>query len=78
MEKWGLGYEDLKRVRPNIIMVSLSGLGHYGPLRDFLMFVPGMEGMSGLTHMTGYPDEPPCFPAMHMETGYLVQRAQPL
>lgn len=59
MEKWGLGYDDLKKIRPDIIMVSLSGLGHFGPLKDSLMFVPGMEGMSGLTHMTGYPEEPP-------------------
>ena len=40
-------------------MVSISGLGHYGPLRDFYMYVPGMEGMSGLTHITGFPEEPP-------------------
>ena len=59
MENWGLGYEELKKIKPDIIMASMSGLGHAGPLRDFYMYVPGMEGMSGLTHMTGYPDEPP-------------------
>ncbi len=59
MENWGLGYAELKKIKPDIIMASMSGLGHTGPLRDFYMYVPGMEGMSGLTHMTGYPDEPP-------------------
>jgi crotonobetainyl-CoA:carnitine CoA-transferase CaiB-like acyl-CoA transferase len=59
MENWGLGYETLRQVKPNVIMVSMSGLGHTGPLRDFYMYVPGMEGMSGLTHTTGYPDAPP-------------------
>jgi crotonobetainyl-CoA:carnitine CoA-transferase CaiB-like acyl-CoA transferase len=59
MDKWNLGYEELKKIKENIIMVSLSGLGHSGPLKDFLMFVPGMEGMSGLTNITGYPDQPP-------------------
>jgi crotonobetainyl-CoA:carnitine CoA-transferase CaiB-like acyl-CoA transferase len=59
MDNWGLGYEELKKIRPDLIMVSMSGLGHYGPLRDFYMYVPGMEGMSGLTSLTGYPDEPP-------------------
>jgi crotonobetainyl-CoA:carnitine CoA-transferase CaiB-like acyl-CoA transferase len=59
MENWGLGYEELKKIKPDIIMASMSGLGHTGPLHDFYMYVPGMEGMSGLTHMTGYPDEPP-------------------
>jgi benzylsuccinate CoA-transferase BbsF subunit len=59
MENWGLGYEDLRKIKPDLTMVSMSGLGHYGPLRDFYMYVPGMEGMSGLTHSTGYPDKPP-------------------
>jgi len=59
MEHWHLGYEELKKVKPDIIMGSLSGLGHYGPLRDFYMYVPGMEGMSGLTHNTGSPDHAP-------------------
>lgn len=59
MENWGLGYEELKKIRPDLIMVSMSGLGHYGPLRDFYMYVPGMEGMSGLASLTGHPDGPP-------------------
>jgi crotonobetainyl-CoA:carnitine CoA-transferase CaiB-like acyl-CoA transferase len=59
MDSWGLGYEELKKIKTDIIMVSMSGLGHYGPLKDFYMYVPGMEGMSGLTHNTGYPEEEP-------------------
>jgi crotonobetainyl-CoA:carnitine CoA-transferase CaiB-like acyl-CoA transferase len=59
MDNLGLGYEQLKKVKPDIVMVSLSGLGHYGPLRDFYMYVPGMEGMGGLTYATGQPDSPP-------------------
>jgi crotonobetainyl-CoA:carnitine CoA-transferase CaiB-like acyl-CoA transferase len=59
MDNWGLGYEVLKTIKSDIIMVSMSGLGHYGPLRDSYMYVPGMEGMSGLTHITGQPDEAP-------------------
>lgn len=59
MAHWGLSYEDLINVKPDLIMVSMSGLGHSGPLRDFYMYAPGMEAMSGLTYTTGYPDEPP-------------------
>jgi benzylsuccinate CoA-transferase BbsF subunit len=59
MENWGLGYSELRKIKPDIIMGSMSGLGHYGPLRDFYMYVPGMEGMSGLTYVTGHPNEPP-------------------
>jgi len=59
MDNWGMGYDELKKIKPDLIMVSMSGLGHYGPLKDFYMYVPGMEGMSGLASLTGYPDEPP-------------------
>ena len=59
MDQWGLGYEELRKVKPDIVMVSLSGLGHTGPLRDSYMYVPGMEGMGGLTHLTGQPDAAP-------------------
>ena len=59
MENWGLNYERMRKVNPRLIMVSISGLGHYGPLRDYYMYVPGMEGMSGMAHNTGFPDEPP-------------------
>ena len=59
MDNLGLGYEELKKVKPDIIMVSMSGLGHYGPLRDYYMYMTGMEGMSGLTYITGHPEYPP-------------------
>jgi len=59
MENWGLGYDELKKIKPDVIMASMSGLGHVGPLRNYYMYVPGMEGMSGLTHLTGYPGQPP-------------------
>jgi crotonobetainyl-CoA:carnitine CoA-transferase CaiB-like acyl-CoA transferase len=59
MTNWGLDYERIKKINPRIIMVSVSGLGHDGPLKDYYMYVPGMEGMSGLTHNTGNPDAPP-------------------
>jgi len=70
MENWGLGYEELKKIKPDIIMASMSGLGHTGPLRDFYMYVPGMEGMSGLTHMTGYTTSRQCFPDFLMGIGH--------
>jgi crotonobetainyl-CoA:carnitine CoA-transferase CaiB-like acyl-CoA transferase len=59
MDNWGLNYAELSKINQRIIMVSISGLGHYGPLKDFSMYVPGMEGMSGLTYITGDPSEPP-------------------
>lgn len=58
MEKWGLGYEDLKEVNPKIIMVRVSGYGQDGPYRDKPGFGSIGEAMGGLRYLTGYPDRP--------------------
>ena len=54
MSNWGLSYEELKRVNPKIIMVSISGFGHTGPLRDFIAFAPTLQAYSGLTDLTSF------------------------
>lgn len=59
MEKWGLGYEDLSRENPGLVMVRLSGYGQTGPYRDKPGFGAIGEAMGGLRHVTGYPDRPP-------------------
>ncbi|MGJ9457991.1 CaiB/BaiF CoA transferase family protein [Oceanobacillus sp. CF4.6] len=59
MEKWGLGYEDLKVINPSIIMVRISGFGQTGPYKDKAGFGSVGEAMGGLKHITGYPDRPP-------------------
>lgn len=59
MEKWGLGYADLSRENPGLVMVRLSGYGQTGPYRDRPGFGAIGEAMGGLRHVTGYPDRPP-------------------
>jgi formyl-CoA transferase len=59
MEKWGLGYEQLARDNPGLVMVRLSGYGQSGPYRDKPGFGAIGEAMGGLRHVTGYPDRPP-------------------
>ncbi|MEH7176846.1 CaiB/BaiF CoA transferase family protein [Neobacillus vireti] len=59
LEKWGLGYEDLKKVNPKIIMVRVSGYGQDGPYRDKPGFGSIGEAMGGIRYLTGYPDRPP-------------------
>lgn len=59
MEKWGLGYEELKKVNPSIIMVRISGFGQTGPYKDKAGFGSVGEAMGGIRHITGYPDRPP-------------------
>jgi crotonobetainyl-CoA:carnitine CoA-transferase CaiB-like acyl-CoA transferase len=59
MEKWGLGYEDLRNINPRIIMVRVTGYGLDGPYRDKPGFGSIGESIGGLRYLTGYPDRPP-------------------
>jgi benzylsuccinate CoA-transferase BbsF subunit len=59
MDRLGLGYSDLMKVKPEIIMVSLSSHGATGPEREFGAYAAQMGPLSGLSSVTGYPDCPP-------------------
>lgn len=59
LEKWGIGYEQLSKVNPGIIMARVSGYGQTGPYRDKPGFGSIGEAMGGLRYLTGYPDLPP-------------------
>jgi formyl-CoA transferase len=59
MEKWGLGWDDLTKINPRLIMVRLSGFGQTGPYRDRAGFGAIGESMGGLRYVTGHPDRPP-------------------
>jgi crotonobetainyl-CoA:carnitine CoA-transferase CaiB-like acyl-CoA transferase len=62
MGNLGLAYDDLRRVRPDVIMVSMPAFGLGGPYRDRTSYGPGIDAMSGLSHLTGYADGPPMKP----------------
>ena len=59
MDRLGLGYKDLVKVKPDIIMVSISGWGSRGPLREYTAYAPCFSSFSGIAHLTGYADEEP-------------------
>ena len=59
MGNLGLSYEELRRVKPDIILVSMPAFGGEGPWRDFISLGPGVDAMSGMSEMTGYEDGPP-------------------
>lgn len=59
LEKWELGYQQLREINPACIMVRLSGYGQDGPMRDMPGFGAIGESMGGLRHVSGYPDRPP-------------------
>ncbi len=56
LEKMGLGYEDLKKINPEIIFASISGFGQYGPLSSLAAYDNVVQSMSGIMEMTGFPD----------------------
>ena len=59
MANWGLDYENLKRIKPDIIMLSLSTMGNTGPWRDYTGFGPTVQAFSGMTYLTSFPGKPP-------------------
>ena len=59
MEKLGLGYEDLKKVNPTIILASASGFGQTGPYSKRPAYDAMIQAMSGLMSMTGHADGVP-------------------
>ena len=54
MSNWGLSYDNLKKVKPDIIMLSMSGMGGTGPWRDFAAFGPTIQAFSGITSLTSF------------------------
>jgi len=59
LSKLGLDYENLKEVRPDLIMLSLSTAGQDGPISDMLGYAPVISSLSGLESLVGYEGEPP-------------------
>jgi formyl-CoA transferase len=59
LEKWNLGYEQLRALNPALIMVRLSGYGQTGPMRDAPGFGAIGESMGGIRYVSGHADRPP-------------------
>ena len=59
LERYGLGYEQLKDADPRLIYTSITGFGHTGPRANEPGYDAAIQGMSGLMAMTGEADGPP-------------------
>jgi benzylsuccinate CoA-transferase BbsF subunit len=57
MERLGLGYEDLRALRPDIIVAQISGYGQVGPYKGYMAYGPTTAPLSGLSSLTAYPDD---------------------
>src|SRR4030042_841744 len=62
MENWGLDYQSLKKVKTDIIMVSMSVMGQKSPHRDYVGYGPTVQAFSGMTGLTSFPGKPPLGP----------------
>ncbi|MBI2871652.1 MAG: CoA transferase [Chloroflexi bacterium] len=58
MERLGLGYEELRAIRRDIIVVSMPAAGESGPLKDIIAYATIIHALSGLMSMVGYEGEP--------------------
>jgi crotonobetainyl-CoA:carnitine CoA-transferase CaiB-like acyl-CoA transferase len=61
MQKWGLGYEELRKINPRLIMVSASMMGATGPHAAQPGLGLMLTSLTGFTYMTGWPDRDPPF-----------------
>jgi crotonobetainyl-CoA:carnitine CoA-transferase CaiB-like acyl-CoA transferase len=59
LAKYGLDYDTLRAIKPDLIYLSITGFGQTGPLRDNGGYDFLVQGMSGLMSVTGLPDDVP-------------------
>ena len=62
MANWGLQYQSLTAVNPELIMVSMSAMGQTGPWKDSVAFGPTIQALSGLTYLTSFNKDAPLGP----------------
>ncbi|MDQ1402526.1 MAG: hypothetical protein QOG03_842, partial [Actinomycetota bacterium] len=62
LERWGVGYERMREVNPDVVLVRVTGFGQDGPYRNRAGFGTLAEAMSGFAAITGEPDGPPTLP----------------
>lgn len=62
MDHWDLGWEEVHRLRPDLVFLRMPAFGLHGPWRDRTGYAQNMEQSSGMAWMTGFPDGPPHVP----------------
>ncbi|MFH4058654.1 CoA transferase, partial [Acinetobacter nosocomialis] len=71
MEKWGLGYEELSRDNPALVMLRVSAYGQTGPLKMKPGFARIAHGFGGLANLAGEADGPPVMPGSTSLADYM-------
>ena len=69
LEKWGLGWDELSRVNPKLVLARVSGFGQTGPYAGRPGFGTLAEAMSGFAALNGEPGGPPLLPPLALADG---------
>src|SRR3989442_8664227 len=72
LERWNLGWDELSRVRPSLVMVRISAFGQTGPNRERPGFGRIAAAVGGLAYLSGYPDRAPVPPGTPTVPDYLA------
>ena len=59
MCNWGMDYDSIKKIKPDIIAVSMSGFGHTGPHKDYVSYGPTLQALSGYTLLMRHAGKEP-------------------
>ncbi|MEO5373842.1 MAG: CoA transferase [Alphaproteobacteria bacterium] len=62
LESWGVGWEDLRKVNPGLVMLRVTGYGQTGPYRDRPGFAHIAHAIGGLSYLAGFPGQTPVVP----------------
>jgi crotonobetainyl-CoA:carnitine CoA-transferase CaiB-like acyl-CoA transferase len=78
LPSWGLSYPEMRKLRPDIIYISMPGTGRKGPYSSYRTLGPIVQALSGLTYLGGLPGEEPSgwgFSYMDHTSGYYAAMA---
>lgn len=59
MDRWGLSYEELKKIKPDVIMVRQNGFGTEGPYKNLAAFGMILAAIAGIPNFIGWQDRGP-------------------
>ncbi|MFF5032295.1 CaiB/BaiF CoA transferase family protein [Nocardia salmonicida] len=69
LERWGLGYPELRAINPRLVLARVTAFGQFGPYARRPGFGTLAEAMSGFAAVTGEPDGPPTLPPFGLADG---------
>ena len=72
LEKWDLGYEQMREVNPGVVLLRVSAYGQAGPNRDLPGFARIAHGFSGLAFLAGEPGRTPVTPGSTSLADYVT------